>query len=136
MIFDHETAIIARLVDKCAPESRIVGTFDVIDFTDASVTPVACQVVLAKIDAAGQTGKSARVHLAWQVCVYVDVHRASPAEKTAAGVLLSAAAAALVGWEIEPGRELQLAEGHETGFDGRILRLSTAFTLPAFFVGT
>ena len=136
MIFDHEAAILARLAAKCAPGSRLVGTFDVIDFTDPATIPVVCQVALAKVDPLGQTGRCARANLAWHVCVYVDIHRASPAEKTAAGVLLSAAASALVGWEIEPGRELQLADGPETGFDGRILRLSVAFTLPAFFVGS
>lgn len=136
MIFDHEAAILARLAAQCAPGTRFAGTFDLVDFTDASTTPVVCQVAVAKITPGDQSGKTARAQLAWHVSVYVDIHRASTEQKTAAGVLLSAAAAALVGYEIEPGRGLQLAESSETGFDGRVLRLSVGFALPAYFVGT
>lgn len=136
MIFDHEAAILARLGAKCAPGSRLLGTFDVVDFSDTSTTPVVGQVRLSGIEPAGQTGISARVHIAWSFDVYVDLHRASPAEKTAAAALLAAGAAALVGWEIEPGHALQLASADPTAFDGRTLRLAIAFTLPAYLVGT
>ena len=89
MIFDHEAAILARLAAKCAPGSRLLGTFDVVDFSDTSTTPVVGQVRLSGIEPAGQTGTSARVHIAWSFDVYVDLHRASPAEKTAAAALLA-----------------------------------------------
>ena len=35
MIFDTETAILARLAAKCAPGSVLLGTFDPVDVSDA-----------------------------------------------------------------------------------------------------
>ncbi len=136
MIFDTETAILARLAAKVAPGSVLLGTFDPVDLTDDTTSPVVAQVVLMEIDATSQTGKHCRALLAYECGIYVDVRRATAPQKTAAAALLVDAINALVGWEASPGREVVISDGRQTGFDGRILRLSFGFHLPTHFVGT
>jgi hypothetical protein len=136
MILDLEAAILARLAAKCAAGSVLLGTYDLIDFTDDNTAPVTLQIRLSRIDPAGQTGQSVRLSLTWVCTVYVDVPLASAPQKTAADSLLFDAMAALAGWEASPGREFQILDGDETSFDGRILRLSFGFTFPAHVTGT
>lgn len=136
MIIELEAAILARLAAKCAAGSVLLGTYDLIDFTDDNTAPVTLQIRLSRIDPAGQTGQSVRLSLTWVCTVYVDVPLASAPQKTAADSLLFDAMAALAGWEASPGREFQILDGDETSFDGRILRLSFGFTFPAHVTGT
>lgn len=136
MIFDTEILILARLAAKCAPGSVLQGTFSPVDMTDDSVAPVAGQLVLTQINATSQTGTNCRALMGYEFAVYVDTARSSAQQKSDAAKLLEDALNALVGWEFSPGREVQISDGRETGFDGRILRLSFGFYLPAHFVGS
>lgn len=136
MSLDFEPLILARLAQKCTPGIAIVGSLDVVDLTDETTVPVAAQVLMGSIDPTRQTGKNARLELVWSFGVHVDTGRATPAQKTAAWALLQEAGNALVGFEIEPGRELQIVKGEESGFNGRIRQLSFGFTVPAHFVGS
>ncbi len=133
MIFDTETAILARLAAQCAPGSVLRGTFDAVDLTDESVSVVG-QVMLLQIQHAGDVrGCSASVHLQYGFSVYCDIARASALQKTAAAALFEDAARALVSWEYALMRHPQITDGQSTEFDGRILRLSLGFSIPAFF---
>ena len=136
MIFDHETTILARLAAKCAGGSVFKGSFDAVDMSDDSTAPVLCQIVLDQINVTGQTGKHARALLTYSCSVYTDLYRATTPQKTAAGQLLTDAIQALVGWEYSPGVEVEITDGQSTGSDGRLLRLSFGFTIPAHFAGT
>lgn len=137
MIFDTETAILARLAARCAPGSVLRGTFDALDLTDDSVGPVVGKVELQQIAATGAVhGSAAAVDLAYAFSVYCDIHRSTPEQKTAAAALLEAAGNALVAWEYAPLRTPTLQAGQQSEFDGRVLRLSIGFSIPAFFAGT
>lgn len=135
-LYSAEAAILARLVAKCAPGSVLLGTLQHVDLTDDSTHPVAGKLQLYRLDPTGQTGRHARMALAFAFSVFVDTARADATEQEAAFDLLEAAGNALVGWEIADGRALEIVPAPETGNDGRITRLSLAFTLPAHFVGT
>ena len=136
MILDLETAILARLAAICPVGSVLLGTFDLIDFTDDNTAPVTLQIRLARLSPYGQTGKTVKLGLQWTCSVFVDVPLASDLQKAAADSLLFDAMAALAGWEASHGRECQIFDGDDPSFDGRILRLSFGFTFPAHVTGT
>jgi hypothetical protein len=137
MICDAEQSILARLVAECAPGSVLLGTFDPADLTDDSLVPVLGKIMLTSIaNAASDAGQSCRLSVAYSFSVYTDVYRATTDQKSAAAQLLQDAGNALVGWSSAPGRVTQIIDGPESGFDGRVLRLSFGFTIPAFFAGT
>lgn len=135
MILDIETSILARLAAICPIGSNLLGTYDLVDYTDDNTAPVALQIRLSQISAAGQTGRSARLSLVWTCSVFVDVPIATTEQKAAADTLLSSAMSALSGWESSPGRECQIVDGERTTFDGRILRLSFGIIIPAHIAG-
>lgn len=133
MIFDTEASILARLVDRCPSGSLLVGTFEEVNLTDDAAEVVAGQVFLTEIQPAGEVrGACAAVLLHYAFSVYCDIARASTEQKTAAADLFEQAAHALVGWEYAPMRYPQLTQGQSTEFNGRVLRLSFGFSLPAF----
>lgn len=135
-LYTIESALLARLADKCAPGSVLLGSLAPVDLTDDSTYPVAGKLKLYLIDPTDQAGPNARLAVAYAWSVYVDSARATPEQQEAAFDLLEAGGNALVGWEITPGRALKIIPGPETGDDGRIVRLSLAFNLPAHLVGT
>lgn len=137
MIFDTETAILARLAAKCAPGSVLLGTFDPVDVSDDAASPVVGKLTLMQISATGAVhGSTAASDLYYGFSVYCDVYRASAGQKTAAAALLESAGNALVGWEYAGLRTPTMQTGQPTEFDGRLLRLSIGFSIPAYFVGT
>lgn len=136
-LYQIESALLARLAAKCAPGTRLLGTIDPADLTDDITDPVAGKLMLYRLDPTDQAGTSARIATAYAFSAYCDSARASPADQQAAFDLLEAAGNALTGWEISPGRELQILPGPETGIEeNRIIRLSIAFTVPTHFVGS
>jgi len=137
VIFDTETAILARLAAKCAPGSVLLGTFDPVDVSDDAASPVVGKLTLMQISATGAVhGSAAASDLYYSFSVYCDVYRASAGQKTAAAALLEAVGNALVGWEYAGLRTPTMQTGQPTEFDGRLLRLSLGFSIPAYFVGT
>lgn len=135
-LYQIEAAILARLAAKCAPGSVFLGSLQPADLTDDSASPVVGKLQLYHLDPSSQTGQNARLALAFAFSVYCDSGRATPEQQEAAFDLLEAGGNALVGWEVSPGRALQIVPGPETGNDGRMVRLSLAFTLPTHLVGT
>ena len=130
MIFDVEALLLARLAVKCAPGSLLRGTFDPIDLTDVTMTPVVAQIQIAA------TGKNLRLGVVYSVNVFLDTARADAGEKAAAATLFEDALAALVDYEYQPGRHVEIVGGKTTEFDGRVLRLAFGLTFPAHVVGT
>ena len=49
MIYAAEAAILARLAERCAPGSILLGTLAAVDLTDDSSSPVIGQIVLTNI---------------------------------------------------------------------------------------
>lgn len=137
MIFDTETALLARLAAKLAPGSVIVGTFGVVDLTDDATSPVIGQLLLMRIGSSGDDrSTTARILLTYAFSIFCDIHRSSDPQKAAAAQMLVDAGNALAGWQSAPGKVSQIVDGQDTGFDGRVLRLSIGFTIPAYFVGS
>jgi len=135
-LYSTEAALLARLAEKCAPGSVLLGSLEPVDLTDDSSSPVVGKLILYRLDPSSQSGQNARLALAFAFSVYCDSGRATPEQQEAAFDLLEAGGNALVGWEVSPGRVLQIVPGPETGTDGRMVRLSLAFTLPMHLVGT
>jgi hypothetical protein len=134
MISTTETAILDRLHANLAAGTVLLGTFDPIDFTDDGSTPVLGQLRLERIGAGGSVGGSAaQYELVYSFSVYADVPRVTPAEKTAAFAMIEDAASAIVGWECQPMQYPVMLDGADTGYDGRVLRLSVGFSIPAIF---
>ncbi len=127
-----------QILDRLAPVAGGIGiadTFSIVDLTEQGAAVVAAQLVFESFNPEGQAGTSARHNVRWCFDVYVDNARAEAADKTAAADLFSNALAQLVGWEITAGRYVRTAEGRDSGFDGRILRLSFGFNVPVFITG-
>ena len=135
MIAPTETAILARLAARVAVGSVLLGTFAAVDLTDDSPSPVVGQLRLERINAEGASvvGSAAAFGLIYSFSVYADLAIADATEKAAAYQLLEDAARALVGWEHAPLQYPTMLNGADTGFDGRILRLSIGFLIPAIF---
>jgi hypothetical protein len=70
------------------------------------------------------------------VNVFLDTARADAGEKAAAATLFEDALAALVDYEYQPGRHVQIVGGQASEFNGRVLRLAFGLTFPAHVVGT
>lgn len=131
-------ALQQQILDRLAPIAGgidLADTFSVVDLTDEGAAVVAGQLVFESFNPEGQAGTSARHNVRWCFDVYVDNARAEAADKAAAAALFSNALAQLVGWNIGPGREVRAAEGRDSGFDGRTLRLSFGFNVPVFVAG-
>lgn len=133
-LLDMQEELLTRLGDAgiVAP---VLGAFDQIDVTDESGKTFAAQITFLSLDPSGQAGRSAAHAAAWSFDVLVDTARASDTEKQAAMTLFSAAMAALVGWEMQPGAQLRISEGRKTGFDGRVVGISFGFTVPVYLAG-
>lgn len=136
MIFDVETLLLARLAARCAPGSVLLGTFDPVDLTDDSTTPVVAQIQIAGTDPIGATGGNLRLGVVYSAQIFLDTARADASEKAAAAALFEAALTALTNYEVQPGRHVAIVGGKTTEFDGRVLRLAFGFTFPAHVVGT
>lgn len=132
-LFDQQQKIL-NLLAPLAGSISIVDGFTLVDLNDGVATTGA-QVRFISLQPAGDVGRSSKHEANWSFDVYVDGARASGPQKTAASTLFSAALAALVGWEFEPGRFVRTAPGQESGFDGRIVRISFGFTLPVYLAG-
>lgn len=133
-LFAQQQALIARLA-TITTGIAIADTFGIVDLTDASAKSTGAQLVFVEFSPVDQAGASALHYTHWAFNVQVDVSRASDAEKTAAAALFSDALAALVGYEISPGRLIRTADGQDSGFDGRVMRISFGFTVPVYLAG-
>lgn len=126
--------ILTRLATLASPVP-IVGTFDRVDLTDDSVYPAGGHTFYVKLAPADQVGRSASWGAVWTFDLYVDTGRAGDTQKLAAFNLFSAALGSLIGWEIQPLREVHASAGQESATEGRITRISFGFTIPVYLAG-
>ncbi len=107
------------------------GTFDDIDWTADNAPRVAVQTMFDGLDVPDEVrGSASKVALRYLVHVWLRVKAATADEKLASANALSAAMRCATGWEVSPGRFSALAPGQRTGFDGQVLRVSVAFSVP------
>lgn len=131
-IWDIEDAYIARLQPAAPAGILVVGTFDAIDWTNPAASPVlGMHVAFNGITPADETGRSALVTLGYSAHTYLDTGRATPADRTHAAACVRAALRAAIGWQWKTGLRASLAAGPQTGFDGRLARVSISFNVPA-----
>lgn len=134
-LFAMQQLILTRLA-PVAGGIPLVDSFARVDLTDDGAETVTGQVFFLEFSPEGQVGRSARHFARWSFDLYIDTGRASDAQKTAAMAFFSAAMASLIGWEFDAaGREVQSSAGQESGWDGRVLRISFGFVLPAHLAG-
>lgn len=134
MIATTETAILARLAAQLAAGSVLLGTYDVIDFTDDAMPVVVGQVRLERLVLADAVrGDAVTYDAAYSFSVYTDLPNASPTEKGAAQAMLEDGITALLAWQYAPMQYPQMLDGLDTQFDGRVLRTSIGFSIPAHF---
>ena len=133
-LFAIEQALHARLASVTAGVP-LVGMFDAVDLTADGASTTAAQLALMNFTPAGQVAASSRSRIGWSFDLYVDTQRASDADKASAAGFFSAAIGKLAGFELEPGKTIDLAQGQDSGTDGRVLRISFGFTVPVFVSG-
>lgn len=130
-----ESAIIAQLAANLAAGSQLFGSYDVIDFVDVVLEPVAAQVRLERLVLADAVrGDAVTYDAVYSFSVYTDLPNASPTEKGAAQAMLEDGITALLAWQYAPMQYPQMLDGLDTQFDGRVLRTSIGFSIPAHFV--
>jgi hypothetical protein len=133
----EESAIIAHLAANLASGSQLFGSYDVIDFVDVVLEPVAAQVRLERMVLADAVrGDAVTYDAAYSFSVYTDLPNASPTEKVAAQAMLEDGITALLSWQYAPMQYPQMLDGLDTKFDGRVLRTSIGFSIPAHFAAS
>lgn len=133
-LFELQQKILDRL-ESVRGEILIVGTFDQVDVTDPALLPVGAQVAFGAFTNVSQVGCATQYDITWSFDLYVDIGRVNLSQKTAAATLFSGALQSLIGWKISPGREVRATEGRESGYDGRVMRISFGFTIPVYSAG-
>lgn len=109
----------------------IYGTFDDIDWAADGAPRAAVQIMYDGLDVPDEVrGSAAKVGLRYQVHVWLRVRGATDGDRTASADALLDAMRCATGWEVAPGRFTALAPGQRTGFDGQVLRVSIAFSVP------
>lgn len=129
-IWTLESEYLARWAGQ-VPGLDIKTTFDDIDWTAEGAPKVGAQVVFDGIEQGDDVRTAAIVPLRYSAHVFLDVKRAQAGDKVQAADAVAAAVRAATGWEFFGGRVSRLAGGQRTGFDGRIVRVSVSFLLPA-----
>lgn len=132
-----ESSILSRLAQQLAADSVLLGTYDVIDFTDDAMPVVVGQVRLERLVLADAVrGDAVTYDAAYSFSVYTDLPNSSPTEKAAAQTMLEDGITALLSWQYAPMQYPQMLDGLDTKFDGRVLRTSIGFSIPAHFAAS
>lgn len=109
---------------------QIFGTFDDIDWTAENAPRVAIQTMYDGLEVPDEVRMASKVGLRFLVHVWLRVKAATDTDRTNSANALTAAMRAATGWEVAPGRFSTLVTGQRTGFDGHVLRVSIAFSVP------
>lgn len=129
-IWQVESDYLARL-GELLPGVSLFTTFDEIDWAAENAPRYAVQTMYDGLDVPDEVkGAAALVGLRYQVHVWLRVKGATSDSKAGSASALTQAIKAAVGWEVAPGRVARLAPGQRTGFDGQVLRVSIAFSVP------
>ena len=129
-LWSIQSAYIARL-QEAAPGLPIVATFDATDWTADDAPRVGAHVTFDGLEPADEVGRSALMLVKFSCHTYLDTKRASPADSTAAEAAVLAALKSAIGWEWKTGLRARLTAGPQTGFDGRVARVTISFAVPA-----
>lgn len=140
MSFDF-AALEQQIIDRLTAAAASAGVplyrdEDLVDLTDGNESPVGAQVAFIDFYPDDQVGGTSKHHALFAFDLYLDPGRATPTQKTAASTLFSDALAAVIGWEIAPGRRVRAEKVQRSGSDGRIRRRSFGFTIPAYIAGS
>ncbi len=130
-IWGIQSAYIARLQAAAPAGVAIVSTFDEVDWTADAAPKVGAHVTFDGIEPADETGRSALVRVKFSAHTYLDTKRAEAADRTAAEATVLAALRAAIGWEWKTGLRARIEGGQQTGFDGRVARVTISFSTPA-----
>lgn len=125
-----QSAYIARL-QEAAPGLPVVATFDATDWTADDAPRVGAHVTFDGLEPADEVGRSALMLVQFSCHTYLDTRRASAADSTAAEAAVLAALKSAIGWEWKTGLRARLTAGPQTGFDGRVARVTISFAVPA-----
>ena len=125
-----QSAYIARL-QAAAPGLPVVATFDATDWTADDAPRVGAHVTFDGLEPADEVGRSALMLVKFSCHTYLDTRRASAADSTAAEAAVLAALKSAIGWEWKTGLRARLTAGPQTGFDGRVARVTISFAVPA-----
>lgn len=125
-----QSAYIARL-QEAAPGLPVVATFDATDWTADDAPRVGAHVTFDGLEPADEVWRSALMLVKFSCHTYLDTKRASAADSTAAEAAVLAALKSAIGWEWKTGLRARLTAGPQTGFDGRVARVTISFAVPA-----
>lgn len=125
-----QSAYIARL-QEAAPGLPVVATFDATDWTADDAPRVGAHVTFDGLEPADEVGRSALMLVRFSCHTYLDTRRASAADSMAAEAAVLAALKSAIGWEWKTGLRARLTAGPQTGFDGRVARVTISFAVPA-----
>lgn len=125
-----QSAYIARL-QEAAPGLSVVATFDATDWTADDAPRVGAHVTFDGLEPADEVGRSALMLVKFSCHTYLDTRRASAADSTAAEAAVLAALKSAIGWEWKTGLRARIEAGPQTGFDGRLARVTISFSVPA-----
>lgn len=130
-----QSAYIARL-QAAAPGLPVVSTFDATDWTADDAPRVGAHVTFDGLEPGDEVGRSALMLVKFSCHTYLDTKRSADDEEKAANAAAAEAAvlAALksaIGWEWKTGLRARLTAGLQTGFDGRVARVTISFAVPA-----
>jgi hypothetical protein len=129
-LWSIQSAYIARL-QEAAPGLPVVATFDATDWTADDAPRVGAHVTFDGLEPADEVGRSALMLVKFSCHTYLDTKRASAADSTAAEAAVLAALKSAIGWEWKTGLRARLTAGPQTGFDGRVARVTISFAVPA-----
>jgi hypothetical protein len=129
-LWSIQSAYIARL-QEAAPDLPVVSTFDATDWTADDAPRVGAHVTFDGLEPADEVGRSALMLVKFSCHTYLDTKRASAADSTAAEAAVLAALKSAIGWEWKTGLRARLTAGPQTGFDGRVARVTISFAVPA-----
>lgn len=118
-------------IRNAAPEGiALHGTFDPVDWASEYAPTAGGHLVFNGISPDQQVKTAAMTSVRFSFHVYLDTARAHDADRYAAEALFTAALQAVLGWEWKTGLAAALQEGAQTGFDGRLSRISFSFAVP------
>lgn len=117
------------------PGLLVVGTLDQVDWTSNEAPCVAGQVVFNGLVPVDEIKGAVKVNPQYSAHVFLDAVRCNAADKAKAAAAILAALRCVTGWEVSPGFFAKVAPGQVTGFDGRLIRVSVSFFVPAVAVG-
>jgi hypothetical protein len=133
-IWATQDAYIARLQSQAPAGVPVYATFDALDWTADDADTLGLHVVFDGLGPDDQTSNAVLMQMRFSAHTYLDTRRASATDRSNAALCVSAAIKAAAGWAPNhlPAR---ITDGGQTGFDGRLARVSISFAVPVTQTG-